>query len=72
MSKICVLIVEDNSISAEATAITLKKHSMGPIHICSSGEEAIKIFKKESIDLRFDGYRSCRSYGWYISGPSAA
>lgn len=51
MSKICVLIVEDNAVTADATAVVLKKHSMSPVHICGAGEDAIKIFKKEPVDL---------------------
>jgi DNA-binding LytR/AlgR family response regulator len=51
MNKIKVLIVEDNSIVAQGIAASLKKNSLDPVQICDSGEEAVRIFKKEEIDL---------------------
>jgi len=51
MTNIRVLIVEDNSIAAEAIAVTLNRNQLTPVRICQSGEEAIKVFKEEDVDL---------------------
>ncbi|HZY79292.1 MAG TPA: response regulator [Cyclobacteriaceae bacterium] len=51
MTKIRVLIVEDNSMVAEAIVVALKKNQLDPVRICESGEDAIKVFKSEEIDL---------------------
>jgi DNA-binding LytR/AlgR family response regulator len=51
MSNIRVLIVEDNSLTAEAIAVMLKKQSIEVVEICATGEDAIVMFKKEAVDL---------------------
>jgi DNA-binding LytR/AlgR family response regulator len=49
--KIKVLIVEDDPLIAEAISVTLKKHSLEPVKICDSGEEAVQVFKNTDVDL---------------------
>lgn len=51
MKKIKVLIVEDNSLVAEAIAIVLEKHFLDPVHTTGSGEEAVEYFKSNEVDL---------------------
>lgn len=51
MTKIRVLIVEDNILISQEIAIILKKHSLEVSGICSSGEAAIQLFKERECDL---------------------
>lgn len=51
MKKIRVLIIEDNSLVAEAIARTLQKYSLDVAEIFSSGEDALKYFNDNEVDL---------------------
>ncbi len=51
MEKIRVLIVEDQSLVAEATAAILRKHSFEVVAICATGEEAVRLCRSQPPDL---------------------
>jgi DNA-binding LytR/AlgR family response regulator len=51
MKKIRVLIVEDNAMASKAIAITLEKYSLDPAQVCETGEEALRYFEDNDVDL---------------------
>ena len=51
MKKIRVLIVEDNAMVSEAIAITLQKHSLHAVQACETGEDAVRYFQENEVDL---------------------
>lgn len=51
MDKIRVLIVEDNGLIAEGIRTTLERHALNVVGVCSSGEEALDVFRTSHPDI---------------------
>jgi DNA-binding LytR/AlgR family response regulator len=52
MTKIKVLVVEDDALTAEAISVSLRKHALDPIKVCDTGEGAIDYLTTNShVDL---------------------